>query len=160
GAPPRPGNRACGRSSTRPGVLARLLRGAVGHGERAMLVAGVFLVRVVERLEERFLLVRVVLVDLVLRQVLDGAIGHGPPPASMILLDRLPARAFPRRRRPPGQWITRLARAFDSRAVAMRRCGSSARRSDRRASMARSWSSWKSEGRSRLTSAPSSAAIG
>ncbi len=45
--------------------------------EGAVLVVLVFLVGVVERLQERFLLVLVVLGDLGLGQVVDRAIGHG-----------------------------------------------------------------------------------
>ena len=51
----------------RPPVAAAaacLLRGVVRDGERSVLVATVLVERVVERLEESFLLVRVVLIDL------------------------------------------------------------------------------------------------
>ena len=44
--------------------------------ERAVLVAAVLVVRVVEGLQEGFLLVRVVLVGLRLGQVLHGVVGH------------------------------------------------------------------------------------
>jgi hypothetical protein len=49
----------------------------MGDREGTALVVVVFLIGVVERLEEGFLLVRVVLVGLGLGQVLDFAIGHG-----------------------------------------------------------------------------------
>src|SRR5689334_19034735 len=58
------------------GFFSGALRRRVRHGECAAFVAAVFLVRVVERLEECFLLMRVVLVGLGLRQVRDGVVRH------------------------------------------------------------------------------------
>jgi len=46
------------------------------NGERSAFVAAVFLVGIVECLQEGFLLVCVVLIGLSLRQVRNGAIGH------------------------------------------------------------------------------------
>src|SRR5436190_8673820 len=56
--------------------FARLFRRMVRNGKSPVLVA-VFVERVVERLEEGFLLMFVVLIDLRFRQVGDGSIGHG-----------------------------------------------------------------------------------
>src|SRR5437763_10492535 len=56
--------------------LARAFCCGVRDRERTVLVTAVLLVGVVERLQERFLLVSVVLVGLGLRQVMDAVIRH------------------------------------------------------------------------------------
>src|SRR6185369_3241460 len=61
---------------TRPRLFSGALCRRVGDGESAALVAAVFPVGAVERLEECFLLMRVVLVGLGLRQIRDGVVRH------------------------------------------------------------------------------------
>src|SRR5258705_2055300 len=56
--------------------VAGLLRRVMRDRERAVLVAAVFVVGVVERLEEGFLLVRAVLIRLGLGQVRYASVGH------------------------------------------------------------------------------------
>jgi hypothetical protein len=59
-----------------PGSLAGPLRGRMRDGKRAALVSAIFLVGIVERLQESFLLMLVVLVRLRLGQVGNGLIRH------------------------------------------------------------------------------------
>src|SRR5205823_14775304 len=66
------------RSLVRHFLLACLLRRMVRDGESAALVVTVFFVGLVESLEERFLLVLIVLVRLCLGQIRNVSVGHDP----------------------------------------------------------------------------------
>ncbi len=57
----------------------RLLRRLMRDGERTALIVSVLLVSAVERLQERFLLVPIVLVHLRLRKLRNVAVGHSTP---------------------------------------------------------------------------------